>query len=133
MYSGLVPNINAALKNTAKLMAAQEYISGKSSDFDRYFKDQLENGTYLSEEYFEYDNEQIGDTIISRKVGNTRKVARYRIKMRNRDPMRVGDNSLRNYGIKVTQAVVDYVDWEESFDNRLKEQKDRVAATQLEK
>ena len=43
----VLPNIDAALKNTAKLMDAQEYISGKASEFDRMFRDQLNNGVYI--------------------------------------------------------------------------------------
>ena len=53
IYGRVLPNIDAALKNTCKLMDAQEYISGKASDFDRYFRDQLENGMYLVEAYEE--------------------------------------------------------------------------------
>ena len=34
-------------------MDAQDYISGQASDFDRYFRDQLENGMYQVEQYYE--------------------------------------------------------------------------------
>ncbi|MEX0316003.1 MAG: hypothetical protein AB3N18_17625, partial [Allomuricauda sp.] len=45
--SRIIPNIDQSIKNTCKLMDAQDYISGQASDFDRYFKDQLENGMYV--------------------------------------------------------------------------------------
>ena len=43
IFGRVLPNIDAAIKNTCKLMDAQDYISGQASDFDRYFRDQLEN------------------------------------------------------------------------------------------
>jgi len=43
VFSRINPYKDAVLKNTAKLMSAQDYIAGSSSEFDRAFKDQLEN------------------------------------------------------------------------------------------
>ena len=135
----VLPNIDAALKNTCKLMDAQEYISGKASDFDRYFKDQLENGMYLVEEYTvsEVAPQIIGDTTNVRTVGMVDKnqQKRYRIKRDSqgnilRDKT---SNSLTQYGLTIYQAKVTSIDWEESFDTRLDLQKDEVAKTQLEK
>ena len=135
----VLPNIDAALKNTCKLMDAQEYISGKASDFDIYFRDQLQNGMYLVEEYIEEEQvaEIIGDTTTVRMVGNANvnKQTKYRIK---RDAqgniMRASNsNTLKQYGITIYQAQVTGIDWEESFDERLQLQKEQVAQTQLEK
>ena len=139
LISGRVlPNIDAAIKNTCKLMDAQEYISGKASDFDRYFKDQLDNGMYLVEEYFEMEDapEIIGDTTTVRQIASkSSKQKKYKIK---RDAqgniMRdTTSNSLRQYGLTIHQAKVTSIDWEDSFDTRLDLQKDEVAKTQLEK
>jgi regulator of protease activity HflC (stomatin/prohibitin superfamily) len=138
IYGRVLPNIDAAIKNTCKLMDAQEYISGKASDFDRYFKDQLDNGMYLVEEYFEAEDvpEIIGDTTTIRKiVGKSSKQKRYKI-MRDNQGNIMRDktsNSLRQYGLTIHQAKVTSIDWEDSFDERLDLQKDEVAKTQLEK
>ncbi len=138
VFSRITPNIDQAIKNTCKLMAAQDYISGQASDFDRYFQDQLENGMYVLEEYTESeDNEIIGDsntvrTIINRSSGNS-KQKRFRIKYKNGEPIRVKGNSLNSYGLTVVQAVVNEIDWESTFDKRLQLQKEEVAQTQLEK
>jgi regulator of protease activity HflC (stomatin/prohibitin superfamily) len=139
IYGRVLPNIDAALKNTCKLMDAQEYISGKSSDFDRYFRDQLENGMYLVEEYYEAERktEIIGDTNTVRSIQPERssKQKRFRIK-RDAQGNIVRDNksnTLKQYGIKIYQAQVTAIDWEESFDKRLDLQKNEVAQTQLEK
>lgn len=140
IYGRVLPNIDAALKNTCKLMDAQEYISGKASDFDRYFRDQLENGMYMVEEYEEEVEtpEIIGDTetvrtIQATKTNNT-KQTRYRIKRENGEIVRDNkSNTLKQYGITIYQAQVTGIDWEQSFDERLQLQKEQVAQTQLEK
>lgn len=132
----IMPNIDAALRLTCKLMDAQDYISGEAAMFDRYFRDQLQNGTYILEEYFEEERtpEIIGDSTTIRTVTNgTSKTKKYRIKYKNGAPMRDNSNSLKQYGLNVLQAKVTDIDWEASFDKRLDLQKNEVAQTQLEK
>lgn len=139
IYGRVMPNIDAALKNTCKLMDAQEYISGKASDFDRFFRDQLENGMYLVEEYYEEEatSEVIGDTETVRTIepNKASKQKRFRIKRDSNGNILRDNNSntLKQYGIKIYQAQVTSIDWEESFDTRLDLQKNEVAQTQLEK
>ena len=142
IYGRVLPNIDAALKNTCKLMDAQEYISGKASDFDRYFKDQLENGMYLVEEY-DYEDvtpQVIGDTAIVRTVdikkpGGKTQQKKYRIRIdKQGNIMRdKTSESLSQYGLTIKMAKVTSIDWEPSFDERLDKQKNEVALTQLEK
>lgn len=141
IYGRVLPNIDAALKNTCKLMDAQEYISGKASDFDRYFRDQLENGMYQIEEYWEQQDEVqiIGDSTVERQVrslsSQDSKQRKYRIK-RDKSGNIVRDNNsntLKQYGIVIHQAQVTGIDWESAFDKRLQLQKEQVAQTQLEK
>jgi len=133
--SRIIPNIDQSIKNTCKLMDAQDYISGQASDFDRYFKDQLENGMYVLEEYVETEQREIiGDSATVRTVVNKEsKQKRFRIKRIQGNPVREHGNSLKAYGLKVVQAVVTEIDWEETFDKRLQLQKEEVAQTQLEK
>ncbi|GAA4277604.1 SPFH domain-containing protein [Aquimarina mytili] len=133
--SRIIPNIDQSIKNTCKLMDAQDYISGQASDFDRYFKDQLENGMYVLEEYIANENrETIGDsTTVRTIVNNESKQKRFRIKYENGQPVREKGNSLKAYGLTVVQAVVTEIDWESTFDKRLQLQKEEVAQTQLEK
>ncbi|WP_299531494.1 cell envelope integrity protein TolA [Ulvibacterium sp.] len=133
--SRIIPNIDQSIKNTCKLMDAQDYISGQASDFDRYFKDQLENGMYVLEEYVENESREIiGDSTTVRSVVNKEsKQKRFRIKRIDGEPVREQGNSLKAYGLKVVQAVVTEIDWEETFDKRLQLQKEEVAQTQLEK
>ncbi|MFK7812923.1 MAG: hypothetical protein AB8B59_10535 [Maribacter sp.] len=133
--SRIIPNIDQSIKNTCKLMDAQDYISGQASDFDRYFRDQLENGMYVLEEYTTNESRDIiGDsTVVRTIVNNESKQRRFRIHMIDGKPKRVDGNSLKAYGLTVVQAVVTEIDWEDTFDNRLQLQKEEVAQTQLEK
>jgi regulator of protease activity HflC (stomatin/prohibitin superfamily) len=138
IFGRVMPNIDAAIKNTCKLMDAQDYISGQASDFDRYFRDQLENGMYQVEQYYEAENlsEIVGDTTTIRKikVGKSSKQKKFRIKRdANGSIIRDNSNTLKQYGLKIYQAQVTGIDWEESFDERLDLQKNEVAQTQLEK
>lgn len=138
IFGRVLPNIDAAIKNTCKLMDAQDYISGQASDFDRYFRDQLENGMYQVEQYYEAENlnEIVGDTTTVRKinVGKSSKQKKFRIKrVSNGNIIRDNTNSLKQYGLKIYQAQVTGIDWESSFDERLDLQKNEVAQTQLEK
>lgn len=148
VYARIYPVYDQALKNTCKLMDAQDYISGASAQFDHYLKDQMENGMYLTEEVYEtVDEENIGGKFVNdtNKVGNIRTVIKggvsknkrqkkYKIKRdKNGDPIRDKSNSLKRYGLTVRQAAVTNIDWEPSFDARLKLQKEQVAQTQLEK
>ncbi|MDT7832215.1 SPFH domain-containing protein [Flavobacteriaceae bacterium S356] len=140
IFGRVLPNIDAAIKNTCKLMDAQDYISGQASDFDRYFRDQLENGMYQVEQYYEEEqqtaNEIVGDTTTVRqiKVGKSSKQKKFRIKKdANGNIIRDNSNTLKQYGLKIYQAQVTGIDWEASFDERLDLQKNEVAQTQLEK
>jgi len=140
IFGRVLPNIDAAIKNTCKLMDAQDYISGQASDFDRYFRDQLENGMYQVEQYYEEEeqsaNEIVGDTTTVRKikVGKSSKQKKFRIKKDAKGTIiRDNSNTLKQYGLKIYQAQVTGIDWEASFDERLDLQKNEVAQTQLEK
>lgn len=135
VFSRIVPFRDAVLKNTAKLMSAQEFISGASSEFDRAYKDQLENGMYVLEEV---NANGTADTIGVNRVrlvgGNSDDTQKrvYKMKYLNGEPMR-NEGALSDYGLRVVAAVVDKVDWEDKFDVRLDNLKGIVAETQTQK
>ena len=137
VYSRIIPYRDAVLKNTAKLMSAQEYIAGTSAEFDRAFKDQLENGMYILEEIpFSQGKDTIGINK-SRTIDENSKRRTYRIKTHKvgnfDEPLRNEGSLFKEYGLKVIQAVVNKIDWEDKFDERLDKQKQQVAETQLER
>jgi len=141
VYARIYPVYDQALKNTCKLMDAQDYISGASSQFDFYLKDQMEHGMYLTEEVYEdvvSSPITVGDssrTVAKGVIDNKEKrEKKYRIRRDKKgDPIRDASNSLKRYGLTVQQAAVTNIDWEPSFDARLKLQKEQVAQTQIEK
>ena len=139
VFSRIMPVVDQAIKNTCKLMDAQDYIAGAAAEFDRQFQDQLENGMYVVESYYEDDNTTnvIGDTNTVRTVGapSMDKRKKWRIVYdANGQPKRDNtNNSLKAYGLSVVMATVVKVNWEEKFDKRLDLQKEQVAQTQLEK
>lgn len=139
VHARIYPVYDQALKNTCKLMDAQDYISGAAAQFDFYLKDQMENGMYLTEEVYEEEETSPitkGDTsrtVLKSKI-KEKKQKKYRIrKDRNGDPIRDVSSSLKRYGITVQQAAITSIDWEDSFDKRLNLQKEQVAQTQLER
>ena len=139
VYNRIVPLINVATKTTAKLMAAQEYIYGASSDFDKWFLDQLQNGTYELEidEVLSLRVDTVGqNNITSVSSGGSTDLIRYIIKRDTvktsptfGEPIRI-NKGLSRYGITVVQADADNIDWEDKFDIRLDELKDIVASRQ---
>ncbi len=140
VYARIYPVYDQALKNTCKLMDAQDYISGASSQFDYYLKDQMENGMYLTEEvYADVETtlitpEDSTRSVATGKINEEKRQKKYRIRRdKNGDPIRDASNSLKRYGLTVQQAAVTNIDWENSFDARLKLQKEQVAQTQIEK
>lgn len=142
VHARILPVYEQIVKNTCKLMSAQDYISGASAQFDFYLRDQLENGMYLTEEKFvEVKKEEpiVIDSTNTRNVtsgGRSRETTRvYQIQMEadGKTPKRDQSNSLKRYGLSVLQAAVTQIDWEASFDTRLDQQKEQVAETQLQK
>lgn len=145
VWARIIPVYDQALKNTAKLMDAQDYISGASSQFDYYLRDQLENGMYITEEIFREDEAVtlIGDTSTQRTVVTDRPLKSAPSRERQKkfiikrdtqgNALRDTSNTLKKYGLTIVQAAVTKIDWEDSFDDRLDLQKEQVAKTQLEK
>lgn len=140
VHSRIYPVYDQAVKNTCKLMDAQDYISGASAQFDYYLKDQMVNGMYLTEEVYEdLDETEIveGDTTKTVAKASSMKDKRrkkYRIRTdSNGNPIRDESTSLKRYGLSVPQATITGLDWEASFDKRLQRQKEQVAQTQIEK
>ena len=135
VYGRVIPIINAAKKNTAKLMSAQGYIAGQSSNFDKWFLDQLRYGTYELVEVIDIPKvdsiiEGTQRTIVT---GAKTSTVRYKIKTdaSTGEPVRINEG-LDRYGLNVRQADADDVAWEDVFISRLQDLKDIVANTQKE-
>lgn len=136
VYNRIVPQINVAVKNTAKLMGAQDYIYGASSLYDQYFADQLANGTYA----LEIDSTSIRSSVIdsigigrsTTVQGGEEREQRVTYKIRRDD---IGEEvrnneGLARYGLTVLQADADNIVWEDAFETRRTEIQQIVANTQ---
>jgi len=142
IYSRILPAMNAALKTSAKLMGAQDYMSGKASDFDYYYKDQLINGAYRLEEIANKtgDESTVLDSTLT-KIGADKisegaqpKSKSYVIMKENGIIIRQDESTVfSTYSIRVITATAEDVDWESKFNDRLDKQKELVAQIQERK
>lgn len=139
VFSRIIPFRDAVLKNTAKLMSAQDYIAGASAEFDRAYEDQMKNGLYELEEVpYSEMSDTIGNVGTTRTIDDNSNRKKYKIKYIKDStgvlvPSRTTGSLTDLYGLKILLAVVNKIDWETKFDDRLDKQKEQVAATQLEK
>ncbi|TDX51631.1 SPFH domain-containing protein [Orenia marismortui] len=134
VLSSLVPSTKEVLRNSARILSAQEYISGKGGEFENAVMDQLQNGIYTLEiEEKEIEDEKIEEVVGARKIGKG-KVVKYdvQIKRRNGEIIRK-KHSILDYGITVVQSTIESVDPEKRFKEMLGQQRDAAAQASIEK
>ena len=132
-----IPTIAEQAKLTSKMFTAQDYISGSSQAFRQTFEEQLKNGTYIVEKVIIRDTLWEESSSIQQK--GDRKIKNINIKY---DVQKVIDpvtklpkripNEISSSGIIVSQVIVNGVDVDEAYKQRLKDQKAESAKRQLE-
>ena len=128
----IVPTVKEQLVNTAYMFAAQDYISGESQNFRQTFEEQLKGGAYAVEKI------ENRDTVFS-KIQNPsdREIKEiktsYEVKkvLQNGLPKRI-PHELSENNIIVSQVIVDNIELEATFKQRLEAQRDESAKRQLE-
>lgn len=132
VHTTLIPTVREVVSNTGYMFAAQDYISGSASDFRVAIDDQLKYGTY-SVEKIEYR-----DTIITAIESQNRSILEirttYEVKKRMTQDgkvMRI-PHDINENNIVVAQVIVDDIELEEVFKQRLEAQRDESAKRQLE-
>jgi len=129
----LIPTIREQLSNTGYQFAAQDYISGAATDFRQAIDDQLKSGGYSTE------RKEFHDTVYAALQEKGARVireinTRYRI-IRNVDKagklIRIPHEITKN-GVFVSQVIVDGVDPEPAFKQRLEAQRDISAQKRIE-
>ena len=129
----IIPTVREQLINTGYMFAAQNYISGEAQSFRQTFEEQLKEGTYAVNKI------EVKDTIYDAIEMTT---ARRTIKeiqtsyivekiMKNGIPKRI-PHELSENNIIVSQVIVDKIDLEATFKQRLEAQRDESAKRQLE-
>lgn len=127
----IVPTVKEQLVNTAYMFAAQDYISGEAQNFRQTFEEQLKNGAYAVEKI------ETKDTVYSDIQSKSRTIKEiqtsYEVKkvFENGIPLRIKHELSENH-INVSQVIVDNIELEATFKQRLEAQRDESAKRQLE-
>ncbi len=127
----IVPTVKEQLVNTAYMFAAQDYISGEAQSFRQVFEEQLKEGAYAVEKI------EKRDTVFASIQDDTRSIKEiktsYDVKriLEHGVPKRI-DHELSENNIIVSQVIVDNVELEATFKQRLEAQRDESAKRQLE-
>lgn len=129
----LIPTLIEQTKNTGYMFSAQNYISGDAQQFKQTLEEQLKGGS------FQVRKEELKDTIFNeisdtgsrgiREITTTYKVSKvtdYKTGLPIRIPHEITEN-----GILVSQVIIQDVDLEPQFKERLEKQRDESAKRQL--
>lgn len=129
----IIPTVREQLINTGYMFAAQNYISGEAQSFRQTFEEQLENGTYAVKklEYKDTVYEGIESKVKQRRIKEIQ--TRYEVVkiMENGLPKRI-THELSENNVLVSQVIIDKIDLEPTFKQRLEAQRDESAKRQLE-
>ncbi len=128
----IVPTVKEQLVNTAYMFAAQDYISGEAQSFRQAFEEQLKGGAYAVEKIERRDTVfadiQDDDSRVIKEVQTSYEVNKV---LENGIPKRI-KHELSENKIIVSQVIVDNIELEATFKQRLEAQRDESAKRQLE-
>lgn len=127
----LIPTLIEQTTNTGYMFAAQDYISGEAQLFKQTLEEQLKDGSY------QVTKEEIKDTIYSsitdtasrgiKEINTSYKVKKVYDGIK---PVRIPHEITKN-NILVSQVIIQDVDPEPKFKERLEKQRDESAKRQL--
>lgn len=134
--STIAPYQQEVVRNSARRLSAQEFVGGKGGMFEADVLDQLQNGLYalsVTDKTGTGAAKEI-NTDDQRSVEEGQYIRTIVEPIYNTDgSIKRKDNPLSPYGIICTQAVVEGVDPEKDFKDRLKTIKGAAAKAQEEK
>lgn len=127
----LIPTLIEQTTNTGYMFAAQDYISGEAQLFKQTLEEQLKDGSY------QVVKEEIKDTIYSSITDTASRGIKeintsYKVKKvySSGKPVRIPHEITKN-NILVSQVIIQDVDPEPKFKERLEKQRDESAKRQL--
>jgi len=129
----IIPTVREQLINTGYMFAAQDYISGESQSFRQTFEEQLKNGTYAVEK-LETKDTIFADIDMKNRSRRIKEIqTKYTVNkiLINGIPERI-PHELSENNIVVSQVIVDKIDLEPAFKQRLEAQRDESAKRQLQ-
>ncbi|WP_439184658.1 SPFH domain-containing protein [Carboxylicivirga taeanensis] len=129
----IIPTVREQLINTGYMFAAQNYISGEAQSFRQTFEEQLKEGTYAVNKLEVKDTiyDAIDMTTKQRTIKEIQTSYRVEKILENGIPKRI-PHELSENNIIVSQVIVDKIDLEATFKQRLEAQRDESAKRQLE-
>ena len=127
----IVPTVKEQLVNTAYMFAAQDYISGEAQSFRQAFEEQLKGGAYAVEKIEKRDTVFATIQDDERMIKEIKTSYEVRKILENGIPKRI-DHELSENAIIVSQVIVDNIELEATFKQRLEAQRDESAKRQLE-
>lgn len=133
--ASLMPAIKEAIRNSARMISAQDYIVGKGGIFEQAVIDQLQNGIYELEvkTYRDTSRTQF-QTADQRTINSDNQIKTEVIKIYGKDGLPIRKkNDFIKYGIEIAQVVVDNVDPEPKFKELLSEQRDASGKSNVAK
>lgn len=127
----IVPTVKEQLVNTAYMFAAQDYISGEAQNFRQVFEEQLKGGAYAVEKKITRDTVYTNIDQEERKIRDIQTSYHVNKVLENGIPKRI-KHELSENNIIVSQVIVDNIELETTFKQRLEAQRDESAKRQLE-
>lgn len=133
--NALMPTVREVVRNSGRMLSAQDYISGKGGEFEQAIQEQLESGIYILETR-EIKN-STADSVVhegQRTTQNSRTI-RYEVHVKKDtkgEPIRK-IHPLKQYNIYIAQTAIEDVDPEPKFKNMLAQQRDAAAQANVEK
>lgn len=127
----LIPTLIEQTTNTGYMFAAQDYISGEAQLFKQTLEEQLKDGSYqvIKEELKNTIYSSITDTA-SRGIKEINTSYKVRKVYSGGKPVRIPHEITKN-NILVSQVIIQDVDPEPKFKERLEKQRDESAKRQL--
>jgi regulator of protease activity HflC (stomatin/prohibitin superfamily) len=132
----LVPLTEAAIRNSARLLSAQEYVSGNGGKMEQAFQDQLSNGLYVLEKIRTVGTDSRKERVGTKDLETDKdKQVRYQIsiKMGKSGLPERTYRSTDKYGIVVSQAEVSSINPSAAFKKKLENQMAESARGALER
>lgn len=117
---GIVATINESVTLTAALMNSGESYTTKRAIFTEWAREQLENGTYVTEEVEKEEKDPITGDVIKNNV--------VRIKMAEGNKVR-NENPLERYGIRFKQFQITDIRYESETENIIRAKREALQQT----
>lgn len=127
----IVPTVKEQLVNTAYMFAAQNYISGEAQSFRQAYEEQLKGGAYAVQKLEKRDTVYSSIQKDNRTIKEIKTSYEVRKILEDGIPKRI-KHELSENNIIVSQVIVDNIELEATFKQRLEAQRDESAKRQLE-